>query len=235
MTFGKAPDPMPAGASLLASRPIPTAAINRLSHYLRCLLELEARKVRNVSSQQLARSFHLSAAQIRKDLSQVGGFGIRGVGYEVPSLIRGLKQVLGLDREHPLLLVGMGNLGRALAQSPVFQTAPFRIVAVFDKDPQKVGKPVAGLEIEPMSALRAAVSRFGARIGIVAVPPRAAVTVCRALAAAGVQGILNFAPVRVPDLPGCAVRNVDLIVTLEELVYALRSGGSDGALRPEGV
>ncbi len=206
------------------SHPLPSAAVHRLSLYLRCLRQLEAKGVRSVSSQQLARAFHLSAAQIRKDLSQLGEFGTRGVGYEISTLVRSLSQILGLDSEHPLLLVGVGNLGTALVLSPIFQNRPFRIVALFDRDPAKLGRVVGGVRIEPMASLPQTVADKGIQLGIVAVPTAAAASVCQRLATAGIRGILNFAPVAVADPPNCLVRTVDLAVQLEELTYLL--GGS---------
>lgn len=201
--------------------PLPPAAVHRLSQYLRCFKQLEAQGVRSVSSLQLARSFHLSAAQIRKDLSLLGELGTRGVGYDVSVLVRSLSETLGVDTEHRLLLVGVGNLGSALALSPVFQRPPFRIVALFDRDPAKVGRVVAGVPIEPMTALARSVAEKQIRLGIVTVPSRAAPSVCRLLAAAGIRGILNFAPVVIPPPSGCVIRTVDLGLQLEELTYLL--------------
>ena len=196
--------------------------LNRLSFYLRCLRHLQELGVERISSQELARRYHLSATQIRKDLAQFGEFGIRGVGYEVDELADHLNSLLGLDRQHTMVIVGMGNLGTALAQYLGFNYGAFRVVAGVDKDPAKVGREIAGFRIRHASELAQVVRESGAEIGVLAVPAEAAQENYEALAEAGVKGVLNFAPVRVKRRPDVLLKNVDLRIFLEELAFFLR-------------
>ena len=197
--------------------------LNRLSLYLRCLRSLQEEGVHRVSSQQLADQFHLSAPLIRKDLAQFGEFGIRGTGYDIEHLIDRLHSALGLDQQHPLLVVGMGRLGTALARYLGFNDATFRVVAVLDNDPAKVGQEVGGLTIGHTEELEQIVREFGVEIGVLTVPAEAAQPAYDALVDAGVQAVLNFAPVRLQLRPGLPSKSVDFRVHLEELVYLLLS------------
>ena len=197
--------------------------LNRLSLYLRCLRSLQEEGVHRVSSQQLADQFHLSAPLIRKDLAQFGEFGIRGTGYDIEHLIDRLHSALGLDQQHPLLVVGMGRLGTALARYLGFNDATFRVVAVLDNDPAKVGQEVGGLTIRHTEELEQIVREFGVEIGVLTVPAEAAQPAYDALVDAGVQAVLNFAPVRLQLRPGLPSKSVDFRVHLEELVYLLPS------------
>jgi redox-sensing transcriptional repressor len=196
--------------------------LNRLSFYLRCLRHLQELGIKRVSSQEMAQRYHLSATQIRKDLAQFGEFGIRGVGYEVDELADHLNALLGLDRKHPMIIVGMGNLGSALAQYLGFNYGAFQVVAGVDVDPAKIGRRVEGFTIRPSSELAAVVRDSGAEIGVLAVPAEAAQENYDALADAGIKGVLNFAPVRVKRRPGVPLKNVDLRINLEELAFFLR-------------
>lgn len=196
--------------------------LNRLSFYLRCLRRLQEEEIERVSSQELAQRYHLSATQIRKDLAQFGEFGIRGVGYDVDELADHLNSILGLDREHAMIIVGMGNLGTALAQYLGFNYGAFRVVGGVDLDPSKVGKKIAGFTIRHASELAKLVHETGAEIGVLAVPAEAAQENYEALAEAGVKGVLNFAPVRVKRRPDVLLKNVDLRINLEELAFFLR-------------
>jgi redox-sensing transcriptional repressor len=196
--------------------------LNRLSFYLRCLRHLQELGIKRVSSQEMAQRYHLSATQIRKDLAQFGEFGIRGVGYEVDELADHLNALLGLDRKHPMIIVGMGNLGSALAQYLGFNYGAFQVVAGVDVDPAKIGRRVEGFTIRPSSELAAVVRDSGAEIGVLAVPADAAQENYDALADAGIKGVLNFAPVRVKRRPGVPLKNVDLRINLEELAFFLR-------------
>jgi redox-sensing transcriptional repressor len=195
--------------------------VNRLSVYLRCLRTLESRGVTRVSSQELAREFHLSPTQIRKDLAQFGEFGVRGVGYDVGALAAKLSDLLRLDTEHRIAIVGVGNLGTALARFPAFNSASFRVVAAIDSDPAKAGKRVGRLTVGPMTEIAELVRSSGATMAILAVPAEAAAAACEACAAAGVVTVLNFAPVSLPSTRGCRVKNVDLRIHLEELAFYL--------------
>ncbi len=197
--------------------------LNRLSLYLRCLRSLEDEGVERISSLELAKQFHLSAAQIRKDLAQFGEFGIRGVGYEVGKLAERLTTLLGLDRSHPVVIVGMGNLGRALAKSSGFNSGSFNVVAGLDNDPRMIGRKVAGITVRDARQMRAAVRETGAEIGVLTVPPEAAQDNYDRLVAAGIRSVLNFAPAQLELAPGIRTKNVDLRIDLEELGYFLAS------------
>jgi redox-sensing transcriptional repressor len=196
--------------------------LNRLSFYLRCLRHLQELGVSRVSSQEMAQRYHLSATQIRKDLAQFGEFGIRGVGYDVDALADHLNSLLGLDRQHALVIVGMGNLGSALAQYLGFNYGAFKVVAGVDNDPRKIGRRMANLTVRSSADLKQVVRDSGAEIGVLAVPAEAAQENYEALADAGVKGVLNFAPVRVKRREDVPLKNVDLRINLEELAFFLR-------------
>jgi len=215
------------GAEGASSGSVSPLTVNRLSIYLRSLRTLEARQVPFVSSQQMAEEFHLSASQIRKDLAQFGEFGVRGVGYDVSGLAQKLATLLGLERAHRVVLVGMGNLGTALARYPSFNSGSFQVVAGFDSDPAKVGRRIGRVLVHPMRDLGAVVGESGATMAIVAVPADAAPQALEALAAAGIGSILNFAPISLPSSSRCRVKNLDLRIHLEELAFFL--GSAPGA------
>ena len=195
--------------------------LNRLSVYLRCLRVLEAEGIDRVSSLELARRFHLSAAQIRKDLAQFGEFGIRGVGYETSKLAERLKGLLGLDRAHRMIIVGIGNLGSALVSSDGFNSDSFQVVAALDNDPAKIGRKVDGIRIQDAREMDKVVKSTEAEIGILTVPAEAAQSNYDNLVRAGVRAILNFAPARLKLTPDVHSKDVDLRIDLEELGYFL--------------
>ncbi|MGH9381564.1 MAG: redox-sensing transcriptional repressor Rex [Thermoanaerobaculia bacterium] len=205
------------------SRPsdVSSLTLHRLSVYLRSLQRLQEKGVTEISSHELARRFHLSPTQIRKDLAQFGEFGIRGVGYRVDHLEERLRSLLGLDSCRHMVLVGVGNLGRALLHHPGFNSSSFRFVGAVDSDPKKIGRRVGDLVVEPPEALPRLVERSTAEIGILAVPADAAAANAAALVAAGIRSILNFAPARLPERPGVRTLHVDLRISLEELGYFL--------------
>jgi len=202
--------------------------LNRLSVYLRCLRRLQEEGVDRISSQELARRFHLSPTQIRKDLAQFGEFGIRGVGYDVDPLAESLTALLGLNTEHRLIVVGMGNLGSALARYLGFNSGAFQVVAGVDNDPEKVGRKIGGLMVRPADDLVRVVKESAADIGVLAVPAESAQANYQALADAGVRAVLNFAPVRVTCNRRVPLKNVDLRIQLEELAFALGDDGERG-------
>ncbi|MEM7350275.1 MAG: redox-sensing transcriptional repressor Rex [Acidobacteriota bacterium] len=197
-------------------------ALNRISVYLRCTRRLQELGVARISSQEMARRFHLSASQIRKDLAYFGEFGIRGVGYDVASLGERLEKLLGIQHEHPAILVGAGNIGTALALFPGFRSGSFSIQAIFDNDPEKVGSELAGLTIRPSHELAAGVTETRAEIAILTVPAEAAQQNYDALVAAGIKAVLNFAPVQLALDPGVRVKTVDLTIFMEELAFYLQ-------------
>jgi len=206
--------------------------VNRLSVYLRSLRALEARGLASVSSQQLADEFNLSASQIRKDLAQFGEFGVRGIGYGVAELAAKLSQLLGLEQSRRVVIVGMGNLGTALARYPSFNSASFLVVAGFDSDAAKVGRKVGRVHVHPMSALRRVVRETGATMAILATPADAASGAHRSLAEAGIRAILNFAPVSLVSTRACRVKNLDLRIHLEELAFFFEQSGDERNAEP---
>jgi redox-sensing transcriptional repressor len=195
--------------------------LNRLSVYLRSLQTLLAEGVRRTSSQELADRFQLSPAQIRKDLARFGEFGVRGVGYDVAELAARLTALLGLNRQQRLLIVGAGNLGSALARYLGFNDESFQVVAAVDSSPQRIGKRVSGVPIEPYEDLRGVVERSRAEIAVLTVPAEAAQEAYERLVGVGVRAILNFAPVTLVERPGVRLKNVDLRIHLEELTFFL--------------
>jgi len=206
---------------VIDSEEVSPLTLNRLSFYLRCLRHLQELGIQRISSQELARRYHLSATQIRKDLAQFGELGIRGVGYAVDDLAAHLNRLLGLDRQHPMLIVGMGNLGSALAQYLGFNYGAFHVAAGVDNDPRKIGRKVGSFVIRSIDDLDAVVRESGAEIGVLAVPAEAAQENYDRLADAGIKAVLNFAPVRVKRRPGVPLKNVDLRINLEELAFFL--------------
>jgi len=205
-----------------ALQEISPLTLNRLSFYLRCLRQLQELGLARISSQEMAQRYHLSATQIRKDLAQFGEFGIRGVGYQIDELAEHLDALLGLDRDHPMVIVGMGNLGSALARYLGFNHGAFRVVAGVDNDPRKIGRSVAGFTVRDAAALADVVRESGAVIGVLTVPSELAQHYYDALADAGIRGVLNFATIRVKPRPGVPLKNVDLRINLEELAFFLK-------------
>ena len=195
--------------------------LNRLSLYLRCLQDLASQGVERVSSKELAERYQLSASQIRKDLAQFGEFGIRGVGYEIEHLRDRLRALLGLDRRHGLVILGVGSVGTALARFAGFNQDGYRVVGLVDSDPAKVGRRLGTLRVEPVARLTAVVRETGATIGVLAVPAAAAQSSYDALVAAGIGAVLNFAPTQIRESRGVRIKTVDLRVDLEELGFYL--------------
>ena len=197
-------------------RRLPEATVARLPVYLRVLSEaLED----TISSDHLAARAGANAAQVRKDLSHLGSYGTRGVGYDVGYLIRQISRELGLSTDRRVAIVGVGNLGHALAGYNGFATRGFRMVAALDSDPATVGEHVGGVAVSPMSALSEVVRDRGIDIAVLTTPAAVAQSVTDTLVAAGVTSILNFAPVRVSAPATVAVRQVDLGVELQILSY----------------
>jgi len=195
----------------------------RLSVYLRCLNYLETLGQKTVSSHEMAERFHLNSAQIRKDLAYFGEFGTRGVGYDVAKLKAHLVRELGVDRTRNVVIVGAGNLGIALADYRGFNSDGFRMVALLDKDPGKIGRASrSGVPVIASDQLEEIVRDRSVEIGIIAVPSDGAQAVHDALVAAGVIAILNFAPVQLRVATGVKVRTVDLRINLESLSYHLK-------------
>jgi len=203
------------------SPPIPRVVISRMSSYLRELERLEARDVQTVSSAELGRAIGAGDAQVRKDLAYFGQFGQRGVGYNVTRLVAAIRSILSLEEEWHVALVGAGNVGRALCTFRTFRDRGFRIVALFDSDPLKVGLSWARLRVRSMTELAQTCAEEHVEIGIIAVPVDGAQDVADALVAAGVKGIFNFAPTHVTVPDGIEVSHVDLAVPLEQLAFLI--------------
>ena len=200
-------------------RGIPDATVARLPVYLRALSALADRGIASVSSEELATAAGVNSAKLRKDLSHLGSYGVRGVGYDVEFLVHQIGRELGLTQDWPVAIVGIGNLGHALAGYAGFASKGFRVVALFDVDTTVVGDVVAGLRVRPLADLAALAGTEQIAIGVVATPAANAQDVCDRLVAAGVRSVLNFAPcvLSVPD--GVDVRKVDLSTELQILAF----------------
>jgi len=203
---------------------IPEMTIRRLSIYTRCLLQLEEDGVKTISSQELAERFNLNSAQVRKDLAYFGEFGVRGIGYYVSVLKAELQRILGLDREWPVALVGLGNLGSALFHYKGFSRQGFRIAIVFDDDPAKAGREIGGVPIVSTRDVAREVKARAIQIAVLAVPADAAQGVADQLVAAGIKAVLNFAPARIRVPKDARLKNVDLSIELETLSFYLAQG-----------
>lgn len=207
----------------MKSEKISELTTNRLSVYLRCLNTLAAAGIKTVSSQALADQFNLNSAQIRKDLAYFGEFGVRGVGYFVQELRQHITKILGLDLPHRVGIVGAGNLGTALANYNGFRQSNFEVVALFDNDREKIGRPIGDAEITVYDArkIERVVREEGIDVAVIAVPAREAQKVLNQLVAAGIKAVLNFAPARLRARLGVKLKTVDLTISLESLSYFL--------------
>lgn len=228
------PEPLP---SRVPDRGIPEATVARLPVYLRALVGLAERGTAVCSSEELASAAGVNSAKLRKDLSYLGSYGTRGVGYDVEYLRYQIAREIGVTQDWPVVIVGIGNLGHALANYSGFSSRGFRIVALLDADPGRLGEDVGGLGIRPFDEVEAIVRDQEVAIGVIATPAHAAQGVCDRLVGAGVTSILNFAPavLSVPD--GVDVRKVDLSIELQILAYheqrkaLLEPSDLDGAVR----
>jgi redox-sensing transcriptional repressor len=207
------------GVGLAPSRETPAATIARLPVYLRVLAALADEGIGTVSSGGLAQAAGVSPAQLRKDLSYLGSYGTRGVGYDVAYLQFQLGREVGSTQLWPVIIVGLGNLGRALAHYAGFGSRGFRVVALVDAAPTQVGRVVGDLTVTDVADLEQTVTATGARIAVVATPAEVAQGVCDRLVAAGVTSILNFAPTVLAVPEAVTVRKVDLGQELQILAY----------------
>lgn len=203
--------------------PIPKATAERLSLYLRQLELFASEMERTVSSRRLGMALGLTDAQVRKDLAYFGQFGRPGVGYDVTGLVEQIKRIIGTDKRWPTAIIGIGNLGRALATYAGFRARGFDVVALLDSDPKKIGKSCAGLPIHGMGDLSRLARTLEIKLCVIAVPAAAAQEAADAAAEAGVKGVLNFAPVRLAARGGMAVQAVDLAIQMEQLAFRTRS------------
>jgi redox-sensing transcriptional repressor len=206
-------------------RRIPEATVARLPLYYRILVELADEGITTVASERLAQRAGVNAAKVRKDLSYLGSFGTRGVGYDVDYLLFEMSGQLGLTEDRPVVIVGAGNLGQALSKYGGFGARGFPVVALVDSDPDKIWRIVNGLEVWPPSELPRLCAELAVAIGIVATPAGPAQGVVDELCEAGVCSILNFAPAIVTSPNGVTLRKVDLAVELQILSFYQHRAG----------
>jgi redox-sensing transcriptional repressor len=202
-------------------RRIADSTVRRLSVYLRFLEEFEGRGLTTVSSEELARRGGTTSAQVRKDLSLFGSFGKRGLGYSVPELATALREILGLGRDWRVVIIGAGKIGAALAQYRGFRQRGFRIVAAYDTNPDKIGRPLEGIEVRDMAAFEADVQKERADIAVLAIPTEGAQEVLDRIVKAGIKAVLNFAPSQLHAPPDVTVKTVNMAMELEGLSFAL--------------
>jgi len=207
------------------TRRIPASTVRRLSHYLRSLEDLDREGGETVSSEELATRGQTTAAQVRKDLSHFGSFGKRGLGYRVDELRERLRQILGVDRVWKVALIGAGRIGSALFEYPAFESRGYECVAIVDSDPKKIGARWGGLTIESPDRLEQHIADLGVELVILAVPAQAAQEMATRAVRAGVKGILNFAPIRLKVPPSVPVEDVNLVMQLEALSFAITQRG----------
>jgi redox-sensing transcriptional repressor len=210
----KPSEPTPDGA-------VPKAVVNRLSLYLRELQHLIRDGNETTSSNQLGNLLGFSDAQVRKDLAYFGHFGYPGIGYRCDELVAAIRRILGTDRGWPVVMVGTGNLGQALLGYRGFGNQNFRIVAAFDVDRAKIGTTINGVPIYHLDDLPGVVNQHKIKLGMIAVPATSAQNVADRLVAAGIEGIVNFAPVTITLPDGVSQVGVDLAIELEQLSFAV--------------
>ena len=208
------------GPSETASE-VPEVVISRLPQYVRTLTQLLDAGVEVTNSQQLGAQLQVTPAQIRKDLSYFGRFGKQGRGYRVRHLLTELKQILGLDSEWKVAIIGVGRLGNAILNYPGFDPDGFHLVAAFDNNPSNVGRKVGGVAVQPMSALATTVASRNISIAIVAVPSAYTQSVIDQLVDCGIRAILNYAPINAQVPPGVRVRSIDPVLALQSMTYYL--------------
>jgi redox-sensing transcriptional repressor len=200
---------------------IAESTVRRLSIYLRFLEEFEDRGLSTVSSEELARRGGTTSAQVRKDLSFFGSFGKRGLGYSVPELSSALREILGLGREWRVVIIGAGKIGAALAQYRGFRQRGYNIVAVYDSNPEKIGRSLEDLEIRDMARFEADLATARPEIAVIAIPGEGAQGVLDRIVRAGIKAVLNFAPVQLHAPADVTVRAVNMAMELEGLSFAL--------------
>src|SRR5579864_4381190 len=211
-------------------RRIPEATVARLPVYLRSLYELDAADVTTVSSERLADLCGVNAAKVRKDLSHLGSYGTRGVGYDVGVLLSQISRELGLNQDWAIAIVGLGNLGHALANYRGFSARGFRIVGLFDADTARIGELIGGVRVAHIDDLPAVAARTSIAIGVIAVPAPVAQRVADRLVDAGVVSILNFAPAVITVPERVSLRKVDLSIELQILsFYSQRLAGEEAS------
>jgi redox-sensing transcriptional repressor len=214
---------------------VPDATVARLPVYLRALTSFAEQGVATVSSQALADAAGVGPAKLRKDLSHLGSYGTRGVGYEVDYLVYQISRELGLTQDWRVVIVGIGNLGHALANYGGFASRGFTVAALLDADPDVVGERVAGITVRSVEELEQVVAAEGVRIGVLATPAPAAQAMCDRMVAAGITSVLNFAPVVLQVPSGVELRKVDLSTELQILAFHEQRKAAGEAVRAAGV
>lgn len=212
---------------IMKTEKIPEATITRLSLYSRYLSKMERLHVQKVSSVEIAQGVKGTPAQVRKDLAYFGDFGMRGVGYNVTSLNNIIKEILGLDRQWRMILIGAGNLGSALTHYAGFEKRGFKISAAFDNDVNKIGMTLNGLPILPITKLVEYIEENDVDIAVLAVPESSAQDVADILCGTKIKGIMNFSPSSLVPCENIEIRQVDLAVSLEALSYRIKSKYED--------
>jgi len=207
---------------------VPEIVIRRLPLYARALQWLQTDGVQTISSGELGAQLGMTPAQIRKDLSYFGEFGKQGMGYDVTFLYEQLRHILGVDREWPAALVGVGDLGHAIARYGGFTPRGFKIAALFDRDPKIIGQQIGELEIISVDKLPMVVRGLRIQLGILAVPASQAQWVADLMVAAGIRGILSYAPIHLHVPVSIRVRYSDPVVTLQSMTYHLKPGSATG-------
>lgn len=204
---------------------VPEVVVSRLPQYVRALREVLRAQTEVISSQGLGELLHITPAQIRKDLSYFGRFGKQGRGYNVRNLITELQQILGLDRQWNVLVVGVGRLGRAIIGYPGFTPEGFQIVEIFDADPRQVNQRIGGLVVRSMDEMGPIVKEKHIRIAIVAVPAEDAHEVVEQLIAVGIKSIMNYTPTTPYAPDDVKIRSIDPVLILQSMTYYLRGHG----------
>jgi redox-sensing transcriptional repressor len=202
-------------------RRIADSTVRRLSLYLRFLEESAQRGIVTISSDELARRGGTTSAQVRKDLSFFGSFGKRGLGYSVPELTDSLREILGLRREWRVIIVGAGKIGTALAQYRGFRQRGFRVIAVYDRDPKKVGTEWDSMTVRDMTTIEQDIAKEEPDIAVLTTPGEEAQAVVNQLVGAGIRALLNFAPVQLQVPADVTLKNVNMAMELEGLSFAL--------------
>jgi len=202
-----------------ARQEIPDATVARLPQYLRALSDLAERGILSVSSEELAAASGVRSAKLRRDLSHLGSYGVRGVGYGVQMLAHEITRELGLAKDWPVAIIGVGHLGHALASYVDLTTRGFQVVALLDRDSELIGQVIAGMVVGSVDDLERIVLERGVSIGVIATPAHSAQALCDRLVAVGVRSVLNFAPCALSVPEGVDVRKVDLSTELQILAF----------------
>ena len=205
----------------MKSEKISELTTNRMSIYLRCLNEVAAEGMKTISSDKLAKRFHLNSAQIRKDLAYFGEFGVRGVGYFVEELRGQLQKILGLNKEHQVAIIGAGRLGTALTDYYGFQQRNFTVVALFDADEEKIGEKIGNVEIFDIENFAEVSEKYNIDVAVIAVPAEFAQNALEKVAKAGIKAVMNFAPTPLRVNKDVKLKTIDLTISLESLSYFL--------------